>query len=145
MIGYLAEEIKNIISENSFGYIGCNDGFNTYIYPTYYYYDGKFIICQGMYSPIIEVMRQNNRICFQIESNPISPFRKSITVLGEFKEIKDIRQRFAAIKAFVERDLHLKAKRQLPPSIKMDEFFLNKENLPKPIIYSISIDEVSGS
>jgi nitroimidazol reductase NimA-like FMN-containing flavoprotein (pyridoxamine 5'-phosphate oxidase superfamily) len=73
MIGYLnREQCETVLMENLLGYIGCNDGFSTYIYPVNYLYDGRFIVCHSAIGSKIQVMRCNRRVCFQAGGIKIS-------------------------------------------------------------------------
>lgn len=137
MIGYLnREQCEAVLMENLLGYIGCNDGFNTYIYPVNYVYDGRFIVCHSATGSKIQVMRRNRRVCFQ--AGEIKSFNnwKSVLVLGEYEELDDEMDRYYAMKAFVDRMLHMK----------MSETAVvhDAPGHVRPVIYRIVIDEITG-
>ncbi len=68
MVGKLTEQqIEDLLKDNVWGHLGCNDGFNTYVYPINYLYDGKYITCHSQKGFKLEVMRQNNRVCLQVD------------------------------------------------------------------------------
>ena len=43
-----SEEIEEILKDNVWGHLGCNDGFNTYVYPLYvrHFYTIKLLFAQ---------------------------------------------------------------------------------------------------
>jgi uncharacterized protein len=146
MIGKLTEEqIEEVLKENIFGRIGCNDGFNTYVYPINYVYDGNYIICHSQAGSKIQVMRQNKRVCFQVDEVKNFMNWKSVMILGKYQELDGKRERYYAMKAFVDLNLHLKISETafLPGTIERREH-LNPQGKCKPAIYRIVIDEKTG-
>jgi nitroimidazol reductase NimA-like FMN-containing flavoprotein (pyridoxamine 5'-phosphate oxidase superfamily) len=139
------EQAQLILSENVFGHIGCNDGFNTYVFPTNYVYDGKYIIGHTQLGTKVMVMRQNKRVCFQVDDIKNFIHWKSVMVLGEYQELHDTRERYQAIKAFIDHMLHLKKSKQstlanAPEKMGHPDF---SEGM-NYVIYRIVIDEISG-
>src|SRR5688572_4203389 len=109
MIGKLSQqEIEEVLQDNTWGHLGCNDGFNTYVYPVNYFYDGKFILCHSQNGAKVKVMRQNSRVCFQVDEVADYKNWKSVMVLGDFLELHDERERYNAMRAFVDRQLRVK-------------------------------------
>ncbi len=140
------EEAEAILKGEAYGHIGCNDGFNTYIFPTNYVYDGKCILCQSMPESKILVMRENKRVCFQVDSvNKLSDVT-SVTIIGEYVEIKNVRERYYAIKIFVEKMMHLNLNEEIHYLDDQNKISKNKkEMLFKPVFYKIYIEEMKGS
>lgn len=137
MIQKLTEEkIEELLKDNVFGHLGCNDGLNTYIYPLNYLYDGKHITCHSQEGFKVQVMRKNNRVCFQVDEIKDDKNWKSVIVVGQFQEVHDA-QEGEAIKAFADRRLFLKRSEwAVVPRT-------NKQGT-NPVIYRILIDEKSG-
>ncbi|MEP7111245.1 MAG: pyridoxamine 5'-phosphate oxidase family protein, partial [Ferruginibacter sp.] len=109
MIGKLTEQqIEEILKENVSGHLGCNDGFNSYIYPINYLYDGKYVTCHSQTGFKIQVMRQNTRVCLQVEEVKNHKNWKSAMLHGEYQELDDGQERHDAMKAFVDRRLFVK-------------------------------------
>jgi nitroimidazol reductase NimA-like FMN-containing flavoprotein (pyridoxamine 5'-phosphate oxidase superfamily) len=146
MIAALTDkQIEEILYQNVLGHLGCNDGFNTYVFPINYVYDGKYIICHSQTGLKIEAMRQNKRVCLQVDE--IKDFKnwKSILVLGDFQELEEERERYQAIKVFVDRHLQLKINHPLGMHGKAEQNEgLNIHSELRPIIYRILIDEKNG-
>lgn len=131
------DECRQFLKENSFGYVGCNDGYNTYIYPTGYFFDEKHIICQSMPGSKIDIMRQNKRVCFQVDSNYGNSDYKTVMILGEYSEINDLTQRYNAIRFFVNKMINLETFHEQETLVKQNKTI-------KPVIYRIIIDEITG-
>lgn len=139
------QQIEEVLLDNIFGHIGCNDGFNTYVYPINYLYDGKNIICHSPSGSKIQVMRENKRVCLQVDEIKKNVRWKSVMIHGEYQELDDERERYNAMKLFVDRNLHLKVKERivLPVTIKEKEQEHLEEN-SKAVFYRILIDEKNG-
>jgi uncharacterized protein len=146
MIGYLTkDQSQTLLAENTFGRIGCNDGFNTYIYPSNYVYDGKFIYCHSLVGAKILVMRSNKRVCFQVDSVKNYKDWKSVMILGEYEELDDERSRYYAMKAFNEKSLHIKISESALPSIDLEKGpHLHTPLNSRPVIFRILIQELTG-
>ena len=146
MIGKLTgEQIEEVLKRNVLGHLGCNDGFNTYVYPIHFLYDGKFIICHSQAGDKIQVMRQNKRVCLQVDEIKNELNWKSVMIHGEFQELEEERNRYYAMKTLVEHMLHIKIGEtaSLPNLVKHSEQLLSQRN-SRPIIYRIVIDEKTG-
>lgn len=146
MIGKLSEqEIEELLKDNTWGHLGCNDGFNTYVYPVNYLYDGKFILCHSQNGAKVKVMRQNSRLCLQVDEVVDHKNWKSVMVLGDFQELQDERERNNAMKAFVERQMLVKLTDSYLPEIKGDQIDnIGPHKDTKPVIYRVIIDEKTG-
>jgi nitroimidazol reductase NimA-like FMN-containing flavoprotein (pyridoxamine 5'-phosphate oxidase superfamily) len=138
-------QIEEVLKDNVWGHLGCNDGFNTYVYPINYLYDGKYITCHSQRGFKTQVMQQNKRVCFQVDEVEDDKDWKSVMVLGEYQEVHDEREYNDAIKAFADRRLFLKISESatLPGSNEQDVKIQLKGN-NKPAIFRIVIDEKSG-
>jgi nitroimidazol reductase NimA-like FMN-containing flavoprotein (pyridoxamine 5'-phosphate oxidase superfamily) len=145
MIGKLnEEEIEEILKDNVWGHLGCNDGFNTYVYPTNYLYDGKCILCHSQMGSKVMVMQKNARVCFQVDEVQNHKNWKSVMVLGEFQQVNDERERHYAMKAFVDRRLFIKTSESFLPGINEVNEHVELMKTARPVIYRIVIDEKSG-
>ena len=143
MIGKLSEqEIEEVLKDNTLGHLGCNDGFNTYVYPVNYLYDGKFIMCHSQNGAKVKVMRQNSRVCLQVDEVIDHTNWKSAMVLGDFQEVHDERDRYNAIKAFVNRQMRVKVTDAYLSGKGAQDDESDKNS--KPVIYRILIDEKAG-
>lgn len=68
MLGELNEiQIKNILSSQVIGRLGCTDGQLPYIVPVTYSYDGEFIYGQTFEGTKLNLLRKNPNVCFEVD------------------------------------------------------------------------------
>jgi uncharacterized protein len=146
MIGKLNDEqIDELLYSCSIGRIGCNDGYNTYIYPLNYVYAGKYLLCHSQIGSKIQVMRQNKRVCLQVDEIKHGTNWKSVMVLGDFREIEEERERYSAMKALLERKLHTKISEEyLLQDTKQLHDSLQQSFNSRPVFFRIVIEEKTG-
>jgi uncharacterized protein len=146
MIGDLTEEeTRELLRTNILGRIGCNDGEKTYIVPVSYVFEGNFIIAHSVEGMKINIMRHNPKVCFEVDEIVSYTNWKSAIAWGRYQELTDERDRYNAMKLFIDKLLHVKISHTAA---------LNDAVAPgqhpgvttgkKPIIYRIIINEVTG-
>ena len=146
MIGNLTEEqIKEVFKNNILGRIGCNDGNKTYVVPISYVYDGNFIIAHSVDGMKIKMMREHPNVCFEVDEMISYTNWKSVIAWGYFQELTDERERYYAMKLFIDRFLHIKISQtatldKIPKNGIIDDF----QSTKRPIIYRIVINEFTG-
>jgi hypothetical protein len=146
MIGKLnTDEIELLLKAKAVGHLGCNDGYKTYVYPINYVYDGHVILCHSTPGAKLDMMRQHNRVCLQVEECSDHTHWKSVMVQGIFQELEQERDRYAALKLFSEKNLHPKISQPalsyyLP--LKGEQTNWHVKN--RPVFFRIIIDEKSG-
>jgi len=138
MIYKLSEQaIEDLLKDNLWGHLGCNDGFNTYVYPINYLYDGNNILSHSETGNKINVMRQNSRVCLQVEEVENDKNWKSVMITGKYEEVKDEREWNEAMKAFDDRRLYPKITEP-----EQDAKLQSKEE--GHVVFRIVIDEKNG-
>lgn len=146
MIGQLQrEEIEKILKENVVGRIGCHDGKKTYVVPVNYVYDDKFIFAHSVLGMKIRMMRKNPQICFEVDEMKSFTNWTSVIVWGEYQELSDERDRYYAMKLFVDRMMHMKiSETAIPPTTADKRVHPRSPGTIKPIVYRIVITEKTG-
>ena len=146
MIGELTnEQIEEVLKKNVLGRIGCNDGEKNYVVPVNYAYDGKFIIAHSVMGMKIEIMRKNPSVCFEVDEMKSFTTWKSVITWGKYQELTDQRDRFFALRLFVDRMMHMKiSKTAIAPEISGGRVHLRSPGNVRPIIYRIVITEKTG-
>lgn len=146
MVGRLSnEEIEEVLKRNVLGRIGCSDGQKNYVVPVNYAYDGKFIIAHSMMGLKIEMMRKNPQVCFEVDEMKNFVNWKSVILWGEYQELKEERERFYAMRHFIDRMIHVKiSKTAIVPEIAEGRVHLRSDGTARPIIYRIVITEKTG-
>lgn len=138
------EQIEEVLKENVWGHLGCNDGFNTYVYPINYLYDGKYITCHSQRGLKMQVMQQNSRVCLQVDEVKDDKDWKSVMVHGEYHEVLDEQEYNDAVKAFADRRLFLKISESPIFTSSNKQGVKIQSNDSKPAIFRIVIDEKNG-
>ena len=146
MIGNLTDEqIEEVLMANVLGRIGCNDGHKTYVVPVNYVYDGRHIIAHSVEGMKIRMMRLNPHVCFEVDEMKNHTNWKSVIVWGQYQELTDERDRYRALKLFVDRMLHSKiSQTAVPPEIIAKKVHPHPQGLFKPVIYRIVLTEKTG-
>jgi len=146
MIGKLTnEQIEKVLKENILGRIGCNDGTKTYVVPINYVYDGKFIIGHSMEGMKINMMRNNPVVCFEVDEMKSLTNWKSVIAWGEYQELTAERDRYYAMKLFVDKMMHMKiSETAILPEITGNMAHPDSGGSIKPIVYRIVITEKTG-
>ena len=146
MIGKLScEQIEQVLKENILGRIGCTDGKKMYVVPVNYVYDGKSIVSHSVTGLKIDMMRKNPEVCFEVDEMKDMTNWKSVIVWGHYDELKDERDRYNAMKLFVDKLIHMKISETavLPETTEKRIHPRSPGNI-KPIIYRIIINEKTG-
>ncbi len=146
MIGRLTiDQIDEVLKNNTIGHIGCNDGKKTYVVPVNYVFDGKSIIGHSVAGLKIQMMRKNPAVCFAVDEMKSFTNWKSVILWGEYEELKEERDRYAAMKLFVDRTIRMKiSETAIPPEISEQRVHPRSPGNIKPIIYRIIITEKTG-
>lgn len=146
MIGKLnKEQIEEVLKGNILGHIGCSYGEKTYVVPVNYVYDGKYIIGHSLPGMKIRMMRKNPDICFEVDEMKSFTKWKTVIAWGQYQELTDERDRYMAMKLFVDRTLRLKmSETAIPPEISEKRVHPRSPGNIKPIIYRVVITEKTG-
>lgn len=146
MIGRLTDEqIEEVLSSNVIGRIGCNDGEQTYVVPVSYIYDGKYIIGHSLPGMKTAMMRKNPEICFEVDEITSFTNWKSVIVWGTYQELEDERERYTAMKLFVDRVMRMKiSETAVPPEITEQRVHPRSPGYLKPVIYRIVVNKRTG-
>jgi nitroimidazol reductase NimA-like FMN-containing flavoprotein (pyridoxamine 5'-phosphate oxidase superfamily) len=146
MIGFLsAEQCTAVLMVNCFGRIGCNDGFNTYVFPTGYVFDGSAVYCQSLQGSKVNIMRSNPRVCLEVEDIQTYQRWKSVMVNGIFEELSTVRDRYYAIKVFSGHMIRVKMNENALLAQDPKQWLRDLSRSGKRIVlYRIRIEELTG-
>jgi nitroimidazol reductase NimA-like FMN-containing flavoprotein (pyridoxamine 5'-phosphate oxidase superfamily) len=143
MIGYLnSAQIDQLLSESILGRIGCSDKGKVYVVPTNYVFDGKSIIAHTLPGEKITMMRKNPEVCFEVDAVQDLLHWKSVIAWGTYQEIRDERERYNAMKLFVDKMIMLKM--AIPAHSKEVNDTAGKPGSSRSIVYRIIIQEKTG-
>jgi len=137
------EEILQVLKTNFLGRLGLYDGDKTYVIPTNYVYDGKFILCHAVEGTKIKIMRHYPAVCFEVEEIKSFTNWRSILARGWYQELTEERDRYNAMKSFVDHELHIKIPHAAVDT-RSGSSAAGPGRMERPIIYRIVITELSG-
>jgi nitroimidazol reductase NimA-like FMN-containing flavoprotein (pyridoxamine 5'-phosphate oxidase superfamily) len=90
MLGKLSElQIERFLQSQIVGRIGCHANGETYVVPISYAYDGTYIYARTYEGKKLDMMREEPRICFEVDTLRDLSEWKSVIGWGEFEELKD--------------------------------------------------------
>lgn len=144
MIGKLESyEIEDVLQRQIVGRIGCTANNITYIVPISYAYDGNCIYGHTYEGMKIKMMRENPRVCFEVDTMENMANWKSVVAWGNFEELTDPEERKKGIQKLMERTLPVVTSQtvRITPHWPFPPSDLNKVN---GIIYRIKLDEKTG-
>jgi nitroimidazol reductase NimA-like FMN-containing flavoprotein (pyridoxamine 5'-phosphate oxidase superfamily) len=88
MLGELTDtEIDAVLREETLGRIGCHARDMTYVVPVSYVYDGSSVLCLSAEGLKMQLMRENPRVCFEVEQIRHWTNWKSVIAWGTFEEL----------------------------------------------------------
>ena len=145
MIGKLNDtDIEFVLQNNLLGRLGCNDGNKTFVYPVNYVFDGRHVYAHAVEGTKIRVMRKNPSVCLTVDDIKDQRNWKCVMLWGKYEEITDNRERYAAMKMFVDRTLRMKiSETSIPPESAERSHPRSPGNI-LPVFYKIVITEKSG-
>ena len=146
MIGNLNEEqINEVLSQNVLGRLGCGDKGKIYVVPINYVFDGRNIIAHSVMGMKIRMMRNNPEVCFEVDEMKDFNNWKSVIAWGTYQELEDERERYAAMKLFVDRMMRMKiSETAIPPEISGQRVHPRSPENIRPVIYRIVLHEKTG-
>lgn len=146
MIGKLTgDQIEEVLRTNTLGRIGCSYNGKQYVVPINYVYNGRDIIAHSVAGMKIEMMRKNPSVCFQVDEMKSFTNWKSVIAWGEYQELINERERYEAMKLFVDRMLYMKiSETAIPPELSENRVHPRSPGMIKPIIYRIVLIEKTG-
>ena len=144
MLGKLnPEEIEEVLQSQIIGRIGCHAGGVTYVVPISYAYNGIYIYAHTHEGKKIDMMRENPKICFEVDTMENMANWKSVIAWGEFEELTDEKEREAGLQILLNRILPIITSKtvQLSPHW---PFPPEDVNNIKGIVYRFKLTEKTG-
>ena len=144
MLGTLTHyEIDQVLKRQTFGRIGCSVEGRTYIVPIAYAYDGEYLYGHSSEGMKIRMMRQNSKVCFEVDTMENLTNWECVIIQGEFQELIGEPGR-QAMKFFVEQlRPHLLSSTSIP-SHGLLHFHQKEQSEIKSVVFRIKINEMTG-
>jgi nitroimidazol reductase NimA-like FMN-containing flavoprotein (pyridoxamine 5'-phosphate oxidase superfamily) len=95
------EEIENLLGRLNYGHLALTDGLEPYVVPIHYAYDSPYIYIYTTDGKKSELIRNNPRVCLQIEEVLSNTNWQSVIVNGEAEHLTEETERSKALDAVV--------------------------------------------
>jgi uncharacterized protein len=145
MLGILSpSRIEKLLLSEAIGRLGCQVDGKVYVVPINYGYDGKYLYAHSKEGLKIEIMRENPKVCFEVDHWDEDGSWRSVIVWGEFEELKTIKAQRAGMKVFAEQMARVIPTYKAMPSHGFVKG-TRKDNDPfKNVVFRISVEERTG-
>jgi nitroimidazol reductase NimA-like FMN-containing flavoprotein (pyridoxamine 5'-phosphate oxidase superfamily) len=134
------EECSAFLARASFGHLGCSLNDQPYVVPIYLEYDDGYLYVLSTQGQKMEWMRQNPKICVQIDEIKNEEIWTSIVVNGTFQELPE--PQFTRERAHARKLLE-KRVRWWEPAL-AERQLKSVQDIIEPLFFRIHIDSVSG-
>jgi len=139
-------EIEALLHSELVARIGCHADGNTYVVPITYAYDGEGIIGHSIDGMKVRMMRQNPKVCIEIDHMENPSIWQSVIAWGTYEELTgDDAER--AMGVLMERFAPLMTSETSQPTDSehgMDQAMLSRGERPQAVIYRIRLTEKTG-
>ncbi|WP_276370211.1 pyridoxamine 5'-phosphate oxidase family protein [Chryseolinea sp. H1M3-3] len=144
MLGVLTpDQCKHVLKSELIGRIGCYAAGRIYVVPITYVYMDNYIYAHSQEGLKVRMMRKNPKICFEVESRDSMRNWRSVIIWGKYEELKTLTEQKKAMKILNDRLLPFTLSESLKTRENMEPpYRVEKER--KPVVYRISVDEVTG-
>lgn len=136
-----SQECREILARKGFGRLGCSLHNQPYVVPIYFAYEGGQLYGFSTFGRKIEWMRQNPKVCVEVDDVATSVSWASVILDGRYEELPDTRE-YNSVR---QRAYTLLEKRALWWQVARaaGQFQGRHEPIP-PIFYSIHIEALTG-
>jgi len=143
MIGSLTKsQCERILLGSMIGRIGCYSSGKSYVVPITYVFDNGYIYAHSKEGLKIRMMRKNPEVCFQVDQIDNMANWRSVILWGKFEELKNSAEQEKALKIIINGLQAFPTSDSVKPA--KSKLELNPHKEKKPIIYRISVEEISG-
>jgi uncharacterized protein len=137
------KEIEVLLKRQVVGRIGCHAKGLTYIVPVSYAYDGHYIYVYTLEGMKVDIMRNNPKVCFEVDDISCLMNWQSVIVWGEFEELTDDKSRRKALKKLNERILPVISSETMHLSPLWPFEIEERENMPG-VVFRIRLTKKTG-
>ena len=106
MFGKLtAEQIEEVLQTQFLGHLACHADDQTYLIPISYAYENNSLYVHSEDGMKIKMMRENPKVCIQVDERQDMSNWRSVIGWGQFSEITNEEERKKALQLLVSRQL----------------------------------------
>ncbi|HSF24393.1 MAG TPA: pyridoxamine 5'-phosphate oxidase family protein [Blastocatellia bacterium] len=128
------EETRELLLEGRIGHLGCVEGGVPYVVPVSYLIHEDSIYVHSLLGRKIRAMRENPRVCFQVEEIKDAYHWRSALAFGQYHEVTDEQERNWAVRRLLARFPQLTPIESVPVH----------DGQSSVIVFRIRIEEMSG-
>lgn len=137
MLGELrSDEIEEVLRENIIGRVGSHAYGKTYVVPITYAYDGAYVYAHSAEGMKLHMMRQNPRVCFEVDNMDDMANWRSVIAWGVFEELHSGQ----AARALDILLAHIEPHLQGPPGASVHP----TSGMQPAVLYRIKLEEKTG-
>jgi nitroimidazol reductase NimA-like FMN-containing flavoprotein (pyridoxamine 5'-phosphate oxidase superfamily) len=138
-------EIDRVLESECFGRLGCHSRDRTYVVPMTYAYDGSSIIGHTGAGLKVRMMRENPKVCFEVDRMNDDGGWQSVIVHGRFEELHGDEAESALQRLFDHLDT-VERRQGVPPTHGTGRFTPWREQtaVRSEVIFRIRVEEKTG-
>lgn len=145
MLGKLNEqEVERLMKEQVVGRIACQSKGEIYLVPINYVYRDGCVYGHSGEGKKIRMMRENPKVCFEVDEIRSIFQWKSVIAKGTYEEISDVEEKQQAMQGIIHRIMPLVTKPDGHPSHGITEKDSDVGTSVELVVYRIRLEEVTG-
>lgn len=145
MLGKLNEtQIEKLLKEQVIGRMACQAKGDIYLVPINYVYRDGYIYSHSAEGKKIRMMRENPKVCFEVDDIRSVFQWQSVIAKGTYEEITDIEEKQQAMQGIIHRIMPLVTSPEGHPSHGITEKDSDVGTNIEVIVYRIKLGEKTG-
>lgn len=145
MIKYLTDaQMDHLLLSRIYGRLGCGSVEKMYIVPLSYVYDGKYIYAHSKEGMKISLMREQPKVCFQVDEIQNANCWWSIILWAEYEELQEGPSKDKAIQMINDRLAAYSTSAAVNPTPHDSHMTGYAEKALRPIIFRLKVLEKTG-
>lgn len=134
------EDCRSILAESSFGRLGCSFEDQPYVVPIYFAYEGGYLYVLSTSGQKIEWMRQNPKVCVQVDQSSGDTHWASVIVVGSYQEL--VEPQFTEERKHARKLLDTRARWW--QTALAERQAKTDDELISPIFFRVHVNSISG-
>jgi len=129
------EESYTLLRGSRVARLGCFDGAGPYVVPVNYVFDGEAIYVHSLPGRKIAAMRENPRVCLQVDEIRGDFEWRSVIAFGAYEELDDLDERAHALSLLLSLFPHLTP---------VESLMASDATPPSLVVFRIRVERVTG-
>lgn len=137
-------QMDHLLRSQSYGRLGCGSPDRPYIVPLSYVYDGQYIYGHSKEGTKISLMRQQPKVCFQVDEIQNINNWWSVLIWAEYEELDQDPLKAEAIQLINDRFAAFSSTAAVNPSQPDPHMTGLAEKATRPIVFRLKVLDKSG-